>query len=403
MGEGRHDIPVLKPGVDIATPDKAQPEIDAAAQKLYADTLPKTVQIATDKSRGSGFFLDREGTVSTAAHVVLGTREQFAITSDGSKYKLQIEKLDDVNDIAILKPVGLKPGSQPFAELESTKNLLPEQALYSMGHPNGLRPAYISPGTYNRTLSQEELFKSLDPEVGKKIEAGLKALTPAEVPGLQAALARNVIGADVHIQQGDSGGPVFNAAGKVIGMNDMITNFKHAYFTPVDKIRNLYENTTPGDFNFTYNRLAEPWVQDYKNTWLTQPVAAAAQTATFGGLGYLGYRLASKFPRATGVTASVFEGLRLLDDAGSLLASTDSADKWKFGIASAADLAGVAGGLAMLSSRYRLGGAIGLSVGIAGRIAADFIPNHLVLTNIQRKSNPLLPPMNQDVQKTLGL
>ena len=128
MGE-KSDIPVLKPGVDIAIPGKPQPQIDEAAQKLYEDSLPKTVQITTDRGAGSGFFMDKDGNIGTAAHVILGTREQFATTSDGTKYKLQIEKLDDINDTAIMKPIGLAPGSRPFAEMGSSKDLKVDQDI----------------------------------------------------------------------------------------------------------------------------------------------------------------------------------------------------------------------------------------------------------------------------------
>jgi hypothetical protein len=402
MGENGRDIPVLKPGVDIATPDKPQPEIDAATRKLYADCLPKTVQIVTDQGKGSGFFMDKDGTIGTAAHVVLGTREQFGVTSDGTRYKLQIEKLDDLNDSAILRPLGLKPGTAPAAEMGSTKDLTPQQPIYPIGYPGGLRPAYISPGNFLKAITQKGLFEQLDANIDKRLDSALKAVTPSELPQVKAVLGRDLLAGSVHIRPGDSGGPMFDAREKVIGISDMITDFKSGYFVPVEKIHDLY-NSKESKFDFTYNRIAEPWAQEYKNTWLNKPLVAAGESAALAGAGYVGYRLMSAFPRSFGGTAAALGGLKLLDDAGSLIESTDSRDKYKFALASASDLAGIAGGLAMLSSRYRVGGAIGLAVGIAGRVAADFLPTHLVVTDVQRKDGTIMPPVTMDIQSQLGL
>jgi hypothetical protein len=405
MGDKSGEIPVLKPGVEIKLPGDEQPKIDDATRKLYEDTLPKTVQITTDNGVGSGFFMDKDGTVGTAAHVIMGSREQFAITSDGTKYKLQLVKLDDVHDSAILKPVGLTPGSRPYAEMGSSTGLKNGDAIYPMGHPQGLRPAYISPGTFNQSLTQQELFKKLDPAVDDRLNQGLETLTPKELPQMLEALKRPLLFGNVHIRQGDSGGPMFDKDGKVIGVNDMISGKGHdkGYFVPIEKMRDLY-NSNDSKFQFTYNRLPEPSLAlDYKNAWLNKPITAATETAGLAGLGYIGYRGMMRYPRAIGIGASLYETSQLLDDAKDLLNSTDRMDKLKFGVASAADVAGVLGGIALASSRYRVGGAIGLAVGIGGRMAAELIPTRLVLTDIQRKSDPTLPPLDQNIEKKLGL
>lgn len=403
MGDTQGEIPVLRPGVDIKQPGDAQPKIDDATRKLYEDSLPKTVQITTDNGVGSGFFMDKDGTVGTAAHVVLGSREQFAIASDGTKYKLQLIKLDDLNDSAILKPIGLKPGSRPFVEMGASTGLKDGDEIFPIGHPNGLRPAYISPGNFTQTLTQQELFKKIDARVDERLNHGLERLTPKELPQVLEALNRPLLAANVHIRPGDSGGPTFDKNGKVIGFNDMISSFEHGYFVPIEKMRALY-NSNDSKFDFTYNRVPEPSLAlDYKNNWIQKPVTAATQTAALAGLGYVGYRGLMAYPRAMGIGASLLETSQLLDDASDLLNSTDRMDKLKFGVKSASDIVGVVGGLALASSRYRVGGAIGLAVGIGGRLAADLIPTRLVLTDIQRKSDPTIPPLDQNIEKKLGL
>ncbi len=403
MGDKRGDIPVLKPGIELVKPTGPQPEADEATCKLYADSLPKTVQITTNKGRGSGFFMDKDGSIGTAAHVILGSSEQFAITSDGTKYKLRIEKVDDINDLAILRPESFKPGSRPYAELGSTKDLKPDDSIFPMGHPLGLRPAYISPGYFRHTLTQQELIESIVPDSKDTIKAGVESLTPKERPDMQAALARELLNGKVHIRPGDSGGPTYDAAGRVIGINDMITGNKldAGYLVPVEKMRDLYNSD--GKFQFTYNRIAEPWAQEYKHAWQSKPLDAAASTLVAGGVGYLGFKALSRYPRTLGLGAAGYEGFRLVNDVSELLDSTDRRDVLKYGISSAADLSGTVGALAMMSSRYRVGGAVGLAVGIGGRMAADFLPSRLVLTDIQRKDGSILPPFDPQIEKTLGL
>ncbi len=396
------DIPVLKPGIDIAKPGNPQPAIDEATQKLYEDCLPKTVQILTNHGAGSGFFMDKDGKIGTAAHVVLGSKEQFAITSDGTRYKLEIEKLDDVNDVAIMRPLGFKPGSHPVAEMGSTKDLKADQQVFPIGHPGGLRPAYISPGYFRDLLSQEKLFTNLEPEAAGEIKEGLQTLTPKERPDVEAALARDLWNGKVHIRPGDSGGPTFDANGKVIGVNDMITSFEMGYFVPVERIKELYDSKD-SKFEFTYNRLAQPWAQDYKNSWKYNPIEAATNTTLAGGLSYIGYQVMNRYPKSLGLGIAAAEGLRTVSDVSSLLSSTDHMDRLKYGISSVADLSGTVGALAFMSSRYRVGGAVGLAVGLGARLAADFIPNRLSLTDIRRTDGSILPPLDGNLEKTLGI
>lgn len=402
MESSRDQIPVLKPGEKFAEPNEPQPEIDPQTTKLYLDSLPKTVQIRADNSTGSGFFMDKDGKIGTAAHVVLGTREQFAITSDGTKYKLEIEKLDDINDIAILKPLGYKPGSYPVAEMGESSTLNKGTGIFPMGHPQGRRPAYISPGEFTAGTKNSDLLLSFHEmtkeELAERIE---ETTTPKETPFMESALGRDLLNGKVHIRPGDSGGPSFDANGKVIGINDMITSFENGYFVPVEKIRALY-NQKDGDFNITYHRSAAPWAESYQNMWQQKPVLAATETSLYAGAAFVGNRVMGAAPRLSGVGIGLGEGYMLYSDANKLLSSTDGRDQLKYSLASAADVSGLIGSAALLG-RYRLGGAIGVGIGVLGRIASDFIPTRMVLTDIERKSNPGMPPFNHEIEKNLGL
>src|SRR5262249_13099205 len=105
--------------------------------------MPGVVQIKTDSSSASGFFADEAGHVITNAHVVQGKTEVSVVTTDGDSYRARIEKLDDINDLAVLKLEGLKPNSFKHLQLGSSDALKVDQSVYALGHPQGVRPTFI--------------------------------------------------------------------------------------------------------------------------------------------------------------------------------------------------------------------------------------------------------------------
>lgn len=398
---GQTDFPVLKPGLDIAKPGEPQPEVDDAAKKLYADTLPSVVQITTDKGFGSGWIMDKTGRIGSAAHVVLGSKEHFAVTADGSKYKLEIEKLDDLNDTVIMKPVKWKEGSRPHLDLAPSSTLKQDDLVYGMGHPGGLRPAYLSPGYHRQAETQLNMMKNLSEEVEGAINAKLKTLTPKERPDLEKFVNRDILNSRIHIRPGDSGGPLLNSDKKVVGINDMITSFEMGYFVPSEKIQALSEDE--GKFNFKYNWVAGNLAQQYKHDWKTNPTMAVAETLGVGAAGLIGNSVLNRMPYTGGLAAAGVGAVMLTSDASGLLNATDSRDQMKYGLASAGDLAALGGAIATLIPKARLAGKVALGLGITGRIGSEFVPNRRVLTDITRKDGSPVPPVSPDIEKSLGL
>lgn len=398
---GQTDFPVLKPGIDIAKPGDPQPEVDAAAKKLYEETLPSVVQITTDKGFGSGWIMDKDGRIGSAAHVVLGSKEHYAVTADGAKYKLEIEKLDDLNDTVIMKPVKWKEGSRPHLDLAPSAPLKADDPVFAMGHPGGLRPAYLSPGYHREAQTQLNMMKNLSPEVEGAINQKIEQLTPKERPDLEKFINRDILNARIHIRPGDSGGPLLNADKKVIGINDMITSFEMGYFVPSEKIQALSESE--GKFDFKYNWVASGLAQQYKHDWRTNPSMAVAETLGVAGAGLVGNSVLNKMPLTGGLGAAAVSAVMLTGDAGSLLNSTDGRDQTKYGLATAGDLAALGGAIATMIPKARLAGKIALGLGVTSRIGSEFVPNKRVLTDITRKDGSPVPPVSPDIEKSLGL
>ncbi|MFQ5628574.1 MAG: S1C family serine protease [bacterium] len=150
------------------------------------------------KSLGSGFIIDREGHVLTNHHVIENAVEIKVTLTDGSEHFADIVGADDISDIALLKirdPENLSPVT--FA---STADLMIGEWVIALGNPFGLFDLNAKPTVTVGVIS------SLDQSFGK----------------LDQHVYKDMIQTDASINQGNSGGPLVNALGQVIGMNTFI-------------------------------------------------------------------------------------------------------------------------------------------------------------------------------------
>jgi hypothetical protein len=391
-------IPVLAPGVEIADPSQEQPAADEAARRLYEDTSPAVVQILTNKARGTGFFFNEEGSIITAAHVVQGSNEHWALTKDGTRYKLVIEKMDDINDIAVMRPVGLPKGSRPFLQLAADSKLKLDQPLYAVGHPHGLRPAYLSPGNYKATSTTLDLVAKISPRALKNLSTAIKDWTPNELNDVDASLKRPLLRSHLHILHGNSGGPLIDEQYRAVGISDMINpRFPtESYYVPVEKIHDLLKPGN-GKFTFTYERQPEQWARHYTSHWSNMPSLAVAETGIAGIAGYGAYRALSRQPIIAGAAAGTFGVSMFASDFSSLLQSTDSADKWKYALATASDAVTTAGAVATFFPKTRPIGMAAIGLGVIGRAGTDFLKTRLVLSDYNRKNGEPRGPFDAPI------
>jgi len=155
---------------------------------------------------GSGFFISEDGLVLTNRHVVLDEKAEYTIfTIDGKKFPAKVLARDPIQDLAILKiekeklidkegKVTLK--SFPIVKLGDSDKLQIGQTVIAIG--NAL-------GEFRNTVS-----------VG--VISGLGRTITASGGGLIETL-EDVIQTDAAINQGNSGGPLLNLKGEVIGVN----------------------------------------------------------------------------------------------------------------------------------------------------------------------------------------
>lgn len=152
--------------------------------EIVAEVKPATVYIETTKGVGSGMIIDAEGYILTNAHVVMGVSTAKVKLSDGQLYSAEVKGRDEIIDIAILKISGQ---NFSFVKFGDSDVIVQGNNVYTLGYPFGLEgDVSFKEGTISRWISDGDItfFE-----------------TSAE------------------IHPGNSGGPLVNHFGEVVGIN----------------------------------------------------------------------------------------------------------------------------------------------------------------------------------------
>ncbi len=153
------------------------------------------------RSLGSGFIISEDGYVLTNDHVA-GNASKIVVTmTDGSKYDAKIIGTDPVTDVALLKIEGKK---FPFIRLSSSDEVEVGEWAIAFGNPFGLFDNNAKP-----TVT-----------VGVVSNMGVSFTQP--IGNGSRRVYRNMIQTDAAISSGNSGGPLVNGLGEVIGVNTVI-------------------------------------------------------------------------------------------------------------------------------------------------------------------------------------
>lgn len=148
---------------------------------------------------GSGFIISSDGLILTNKHVVSDLKAGYTVlTNDGKKYKAKILAQDPAQDLAVLK---IEASSLSAVALGDSDDLKLGQTIIAIG--NAL-------GEFRNTVS-----------VG--VVSGLSRTITASGAGISETI-QGVIQTDAAINQGNSGGPLLNLKGEVIGINTAIVS-----------------------------------------------------------------------------------------------------------------------------------------------------------------------------------
>jgi S1-C subfamily serine protease len=249
--------PTPTPVPPVATPDNNQVNLTALidvvgrdfAEKriieVYDRVSPAVVNITTqvlrrtfffevvpEEGAGSGFVLDTEGHILTNYHVIRNARQVEVIFFDETTLPAQVVGADPRNDIAVLK-VEAPSGLLSPVELGRSDNLKVGQRAIVIGNPFGQFGGTLTVGVVsalNRTLESQD---------GREMSG--------------------IIQTDAAINRGNSGGPLLDSAGRVIGINSAIfspsgTNVGVGFAVPVDTVRRVLPDL------LALGRYRHPWL-----------------------------------------------------------------------------------------------------------------------------------------------
>ena len=165
---------------------------------------------------GSGSVLDESGHILTNLHVVEGAREIRVTLHNGEDFEAGLIGQDPVNDIAVLRIAAPPEMLEPVALGESSR-LRVGQKIFAIGNPFGL----------DRTLT-----------------VGIVSSLNRTIPSSNGRSMKSIIQIDAALNQGNSGGPLLNSRGEVIGMNTAIAsetgqNTGVGFAIPVGTIRRV--------------------------------------------------------------------------------------------------------------------------------------------------------------------
>lgn len=187
----------VQDGIAKAQEEEAKAPPDAAA--AYQVALPSLVTIATQRTggqrgTGAGVVVSAEGSVLTALHVVDGAGTVQVTFSDGTSSPATVEEQDEATDIAVLTPQRLPQVVVP-AVLGGGAQVGDD--VFALGHPLGL----------NGSLS-----------------AGVVSALDREIRVSSSQTLEGLIQFDAAVNPGNSGGPLLNKGGQVVGIVTGLAN-----------------------------------------------------------------------------------------------------------------------------------------------------------------------------------
>jgi serine protease Do len=141
------------------------------------------------QGEGSGFIVSPDGYILTNAHVVADADEVTVKTTDRREYPAKVVGVDEASDVAVIK---IEAKNLPTVRLGDPSKLRPGEWVVAIGSPFGFE---------------------------NSVTAGIVSATSRAMPGGNYT---PFIQTDVAVNPGNSGGPLFNLNGEVVGINSQI-------------------------------------------------------------------------------------------------------------------------------------------------------------------------------------
>jgi S1-C subfamily serine protease len=212
------NLTVSKQEADIASlTEKVSPSVVSIISSSSQSSRGAVYQAA-----GTGMIVSKDGYILTNKHVVEGARAVTVISSTGTTYKdVAVVGTDPLNDIAFLKIPNAS--NLPAVELGDSKTVRVGQQVVAIG--NAL-------GQYNNTVTS-----GIISGLGRPVQAG-------DEQGKAVENLSDLLQTDAAINTGNSGGPLLNLQGQVIGINTAVAaDAQNRFVFEVIHSRNPFEDS----------------------------------------------------------------------------------------------------------------------------------------------------------------
>lgn len=186
------------PAVGASSPNQDTSVVDTVKLAEPAVvTIINTTQTRTQRNgvvpsiaEGSGFIIDQQGHIVTNAHVVDGAQQIQVVLNDGTSVNAKLIGADTVSDIAVVQISGNVPAYLPLGDSSA---LQLGETVIAIGSPLGSYRGSVTTGVVSG------LNRSVD-----------------------GSGQEDLIQTDAAINHGNSGGPLLNLSGQVIGINTLV-------------------------------------------------------------------------------------------------------------------------------------------------------------------------------------
>ncbi len=153
-------------------------------------------RVVSSEGSGSGSVWDTRGHILTNYHVIKGAKQLLVTMHDGKQYDAVLVGNDIANDIAVLK---IDPNGDELWPVTPgrSERLRVGQRVFALGSPLGLEQTMTS---------------------------GIVSSVNRTIPSLSKRMMKSIIQIDAALNRGNSGGPLMNSRGELIGMNTAIAS-----------------------------------------------------------------------------------------------------------------------------------------------------------------------------------
>jgi putative serine protease PepD len=184
-------------------------DVSAVVAKVLPSVVQVNVRLANGEGIGSGVLISSDGKILTNNHVVSGAEEVTVTLSDGRTVDATVLGTDPSSDLAVIQAQGVS--GLTAATFGNSDDVKVGDEVIAIGSPGGLQ------GTVTTGIvSALDRKVTVSADDGEQQQQGYPFTDQQQSGGTTTYQA---IQTDAAINQGNSGGPLFNSEGQVVGIN----------------------------------------------------------------------------------------------------------------------------------------------------------------------------------------